>query len=304
MIVRCNVSLPCNKLNSNLKPDEINLNINHCSTIEREFQEITPINNVYSGFLRSYETNEKVILCCSDTVFLVINKGGDQIDFEADIHEINLAKELIIGIALSILMIYRGYLPLHASSVLFNQKCISFMADSGVGKSTLLWSLVGNGAKLVSDDVLPTKVDVNKKTIAIPSVSLPSKLWKDSIKKFDLNLNNYKKIREGMDKYYIKVEETIRVEDKLELDMIFILNPVTETINNDGIDISPIRDISQLSLVFRNIHGGWAIPRTKYFELIKLFSCISKYTSIYRINYIRKYDTIPKLIDRLQNITL
>ena len=50
-------------------------------------------------------------------------------------------------------------LTLHASAVVVDRGVVAFVGGSGVGKSTMAWTLTKAGAKAVSDDLLPIRFD-------------------------------------------------------------------------------------------------------------------------------------------------
>jgi hypothetical protein len=67
---------------------------------------------------------------------------------------------LFEGWLVSILVMLRGGLVLHASSVLLDSQLVVFVGNSGQGKSTLAAHLCASGGQLFSDDVLSVKVSI------------------------------------------------------------------------------------------------------------------------------------------------
>ncbi len=59
----------------------------------------------------------------------------------------------LLGSCFGVLCYQNGLVPLHASAVEHDGKVTAFLADSGVGKSTLVASLARRGYPVVSDDI-------------------------------------------------------------------------------------------------------------------------------------------------------
>lgn len=66
----------------------------------------------------------------------------------------DMAAVLLQGWVMSMVIMLRGGTVLHASAVESNGSTVGFLADSGMGKSTLAGMLIRDGARLLSDDVL------------------------------------------------------------------------------------------------------------------------------------------------------
>ncbi|MGI9326272.1 MAG: hypothetical protein ACR2PZ_13705 [Pseudomonadales bacterium] len=71
-----------------------------------------------------------------------------------DISHTPLAHVLLQGWVMSMTLMLRGYVVMHASAVETRGKAIVMLANSGMGKSTITAMLLRDGARLLSDDVL------------------------------------------------------------------------------------------------------------------------------------------------------
>jgi hypothetical protein len=60
----------------------------------------------------------------------------------------------ILGRALSFALVKQGFEPIHSSAVVFNGGAIAFLGESGFGKSSLAAGFLGNGCRLLTDDLL------------------------------------------------------------------------------------------------------------------------------------------------------
>jgi hypothetical protein len=82
-------------------------------------------------------------------------------------------RSYLLGSVFAVLLLDRGILPLHASAVSIDGRCVAFTAAQGSGKSTLAAHLAARGVPLVADDVLAVEVDParGRRPLARPGVS-------------------------------------------------------------------------------------------------------------------------------------
>lgn len=87
-------------------------------------------------------------------------------------------RTLLLGFAMSLLLRQRGILVLHGSSVAVNDEVVAFVGGSGWGKSTLAEAFHLRGYGIVTDDVLPIKLDGDRPIVfpGFPQV----KLWPET----------------------------------------------------------------------------------------------------------------------------
>jgi hypothetical protein len=93
---------------------------------------------------------------------------------EAGVEEKMLSPS-ILGTAMSVLLQQRGLLVLHASSVAIDHQAIAFMGGAGWGKSTLAAAFHAKGFSVLTDDVMPIRIDQGRCTV-IPAFP-QFKLW-------------------------------------------------------------------------------------------------------------------------------
>ncbi|WP_219837799.1 aldolase [Paenibacillus sp. R14(2021)] len=96
----------------------------------------------------------------------------------------------LLGTCMGALLMLRGVLPLHGSAVEIDGKAYAFVGDSGAGKSTLAAAFVGEGYRLVSDDVIAASwADGGGLPIVSPAYP-QQKLWRESIEQLGLSKEN------------------------------------------------------------------------------------------------------------------
>jgi hypothetical protein len=96
-----------------------------------------------------------------DRCDVVVEPGGrtvrywPHVDVDPDLLPIYLT-----GTVLAVVLMLRGHPVLHASAVEVDGKAVAFVGASGMGKSTLATAFCGQGAALITDDVLRVDLGV------------------------------------------------------------------------------------------------------------------------------------------------
>lgn len=119
-----------------------------------------------------------------DGVVSFLIRGGSEIVFDP-IPDADEAQQrlFLLGPALGMLLHQRGSLVLHASAVSLGAGAVAFLADKGVGKSTMAAALCAAGHGLIVDDILAIDIGSDGKPMAIPGFP-QLKLWPESAARF------------------------------------------------------------------------------------------------------------------------
>ncbi len=104
----------------------------------------------------------------------------------------------LVSSALGALMIQRGSLVLHATSVVKDGKAIVLLGEPASGKSTLAFCLQANGWKLLSSEISYIDSD----GMVWPGVQ-QIKLWLNATMELELNKDNLPAVRKGLKRYSI-----------------------------------------------------------------------------------------------------
>lgn len=110
------------------------------------------------------------------------------------------------GPCLSILLIQRGWIPLHGSAVFYDNKTYLIVGHSGAGKSSFSAGLVKEGGKIISDDIILVKWKGDG--FYTMKGSATQKLWKDTIESLNLEDESLIPLVTGKDKYYLVGNES------------------------------------------------------------------------------------------------
>jgi hypothetical protein len=125
-----------------------------------------------------YNTSRGMLLKVEGGGEFFITQHGETINKQKPHEELTkLDREIILGPALVLALALRGVWSLHASAALFRENVIIFLGESGQGKSTLAAYLSQSpGWRLVADDILPVKMDVNGVNVLprFPQLKLPT----------------------------------------------------------------------------------------------------------------------------------
>jgi hypothetical protein len=116
----------------------------------------------------------------------------------------------LLGSAMGMLVHQRGLLPLHANTILVNDKAIVFMGHSGAGKSTLAAWFHDLGHTVLGDDVCVVRVDGERPTV---SAGLPRlRLWKNALEATGRDHSAYPLSytgEAGLDKYDVALDRQL-----------------------------------------------------------------------------------------------
>lgn len=85
----------------------------------------------------------------------------------------------LMGPVLAFVLRLKGRVCLHASSIAVDGNAVAFVGPSGVGKSTLAAALVSRGFRVVSEDVLPLRLEHNR--ILVDPGGPLIRLWQSSV---------------------------------------------------------------------------------------------------------------------------
>ena len=118
------------------------------------FGKVNPINPIPENARLSFQFDEnKAFLFYQGLGSGGAIAGREIIGAPEEGMDAGLMAFLAQGLGLSVILLQRGYLILHASCVKIGNTAVAFMGDSGTGKSTIAATLHVRGHAVVSDDV-------------------------------------------------------------------------------------------------------------------------------------------------------
>jgi hypothetical protein len=270
-----------------------------------EFSSIQPLEVLYNSYVRTFATNRGLLVCVGDGIHFEICRDGSEIIayFDPGDHaQLATAMSCLTGLILSICVLLRSDIPLHAAAVEMEGKLVAMTAPSGTGKSTLLWSLIDRGAKFVTDDVLTIHTS-DGTAWASPSYSLSSKLCSQTLEHRLLDSDSLDRVLPHEEKYWMEINDEARLKEPRPLAALFVLQPRPPGGPSTEIDVCELRGSQALSTLFRNIHGLWSIYDVLDAQaLFRNLVLVSRNVSVYSVSYVRDFTTLSPLNDRIRNI--
>lgn len=233
-----------------------------------------------------------VIPTHNGTLFRVT--GGNLIEADVCVEdtESNVAVYLM-GSCMGAILVQRGFMLLHGSSVTDGKCAILITGDSGAGKSTLAAEFLKKGWKLITDDV--TAVFDVEGTPKIRSSYPSQKLWQDALDRYERPLENIHSLyfTENREKFGVSVASNF-FDGECPLSMVVRLIPA-----DHPSAISPIEDIAKVDQLIRNTYRLFFIEerhRSRHFQRCVTLSTKIPMTLVIRENGTQCADTLYTMI--------
>ena len=201
-----------------------------------------------------FQSTDSEFLLHVDNVARYHVRNGNEIIVQplghASPHEVSA---FITGTSFGALLHQRRMLPLHASTVVFNGRCLVFAGLSGSGKSTLAASLVNAGGTLVADDI--SVIDFTGQPAVCPA--FPTiKIWDDSLRHLGLSSKGLHAVRGELKKYYLPV--TAFSTEKAVIHLIFVLG----SHNRETAEVKDVKGVDKFRALKKNTYLFRGIPNT------------------------------------------
>jgi hypothetical protein len=202
-----------------------------------------------------YESNDHEFLLHLGGIGVYYIKNGSEIIVQRSVStsDIDLSA-FLSGISFGVLLHQRERVPLHASTVVFQDKCILIAGVSGAGKSTLAMALVKEGGSLVADDISVIDFTGEKPAVcpAFPTV----KIWEDSLKHLGISTEGLEPVRKELRKFYLPVSRFKKTNTVI--DHLLVLN----SYNRKEIEVKSITGVDKFRLLKRHTYFFKGIPNT------------------------------------------
>lgn len=212
-----------------------------------------------------YQSNDREFLLRIENLAGFYIRDGNEIVVQRDGQ--TPAGELsafLIGTVFGALLHQRRLLPLHASTVIFHEKCLLFAGVSGVGKTTLATALIRKGATLLADDI--SVIDFSGEHPAVRPAFPAVKIWADSLKHLGIPVNGLTPVRGELQKYYLPVEAFSKLNTRLHA--LFMLGRH----NKPDVEIKALQGIEKFRVLKKNTYLFRGIPKTgleqNHFQLV------------------------------------
>ena len=176
----------------------------------------------------------------------------------------------LLGTCMGILLLQRGFLPLHGSSIATPNGGILFLGDSGMGKSTIAAAFCERGYTLISDDICSLSIgDTN--TIMLHPAFPQLKLCEDSLQELSITVPVSAQISGDEEKFRVVNRSQFQLVP-LNINKIFILGKS----DIQHIQITLLEGVEKFTKLTDNIYRGIFIEQlelsTQQFQYCALLS--------------------------------
>jgi hypothetical protein len=204
---------------------------------------------VIKGFLVREMTEDGFLYSIRDyATFLISN--GNTILVEPLTDEKEKWQMYLLGSVMGALLQQRGFLTLHGSAVLINEKAHLILGPSGMGKSSIAMALQQKGHLFLTDDICAIKNDAVGIAHLYPG-SRHTKLWKDAIDRLQVGQDNMANVRNGLPKFRLTLEDSC-AEEAYPIARIFLLG--IQKTNTAPIELNPLNPMGAMQALNQNVY--------------------------------------------------
>ncbi|KJR46648.1 Serine kinase of the HPr protein, regulates carbohydrate metabolism [Desulfosporosinus sp. I2] len=241
-----------------------------------------------------YQIAESKFLFRVDGVASYYVTNGEQVVvqlFNRDLREVRL---YLLGTVMGVLLMQRGILPIHGSTVVIEGCCIIFVGVSGAGKSTVAAALRKNGHALLADDISAVKFDKN----GLPWVASgypQQKLWQDSASMLGIDTTPLQRLYNDMDKYAVPVPAGFWGHPML-LNAIYEIN-----VQPDNLSIIPVIGAEKVATIMNHTYrSGFLEGLGLKFEHFKKCVAMAKCIPVFRLTRPNGVPSLDQQVDILE----
>jgi hypothetical protein len=243
-----------------------------------------------------YQASANQFLLKMDDIAHYLIQNGNEIIVQPQANSISSdIRVFLLGSGIGALLHQRGLLVLHAAALYTELGAVLFCGVSGSGKSTLLGEFLRRGYSMMVDDVCAIVVDLQKNLTVLPGYPR-TRLWLDSVKKLDQNIEQMVRTRAKMEKYERQVPDQYW-DQTTNLRKIYLL---TEH-NQDEIILEKIPRIHTFNLVLRNTYRHQFLDglnmRGSHFESV---TAVAQQIQVTRIQRPRHGFQLTELADNIE----
>ena len=184
--------------------------------------------------------------------FLISNGNEILIDPAPGIDQDSL-RVYILGSCMGALLMQRDLLVLHGNAVKIGNHCVSFVGDSGAGKSTISGECFKRGYSILADDVCAINAEGN----VLPSFP-QIKLWHDSAKHLDIETTGLRKITPDYEKFAVPIKQQFHT-DMRQLNAIYVL----KSHDKDEFHFEALTGVQKLQPMLENTYRSYFLTGLK-----------------------------------------
>lgn len=205
-----------------------------------------------------------------------------------------MVKTFILGTSFGMILSQRNKVAIHGGSILIGEKAIVLTGQSGAGKSTLTNAFRHYEYPFIADDVSST-IEFQDEIFVEPAYP-QQKICRDAMEKMGYNIEDFRLIDEGREKYVIPAHKSF-VKEKRKLEAIFEIEPY----DGEEVKIEEVLGGDKMKAILRNIYrieliAPHGIPPVYFKKVIN----IAKKVLVYRIKRPRDQFSVDKQIELIE----
>jgi hypothetical protein len=257
---------------------------------------VTPYKLI-KGFLIKEVTSNGFLYGIKDLASFLIT-DGKAVVVDPLAKEQELWQMYLLGSVMGALLQQRGFLTLHGSAFLFNNKAHLILGASGMGKSSIAMALHQKGFEFLTDDICAIKINEE----GIPNLYYGSrhiKLWEDAIESLDTVQEGMSRVRKNLPKFRLLLEEGSH-QSTHALGHVFVLN-ITR-LENDTVAFTKLNDIEKLQLLNINVYRKQFLQDMELEkEAFHMLSELANYTEAIVLNRTHARTDVRLVAERIEN---
>lgn len=239
--------------------------------------------------------DKKVFIRVPNIAYFSIESGSKIICTPIGSIKENQIRLYLLGTCMGALLLQRKIIPLHGSVVEINKKAYGVVGESGAGKSTLAATLLNQGYRLLTDDIIPVTLESG-----IPMV-LPSypqqKLWKESLDALKVSSDQYQPIFDRENKFLIPLHSKF-YDEQIPLAGIFELVTGAEEVT-----LRPLNKLEQIKKLFEHTFRSFLIERLDLLEWhFNITTTLANSTMMYQLTRPESRFTTKELSDLILEV--
>lgn len=217
-----------------------------------------------------YQASEREFLFWVEGVGRYYVKNGDTIVVQPGGHtDLRESRLYLLGTVMGVLLMQRGLVPVHGSTVVINGCGVIFTGLSGAGKSTVAAALHKKGYALLADDVSAVAFDEHGIPWVQPGYP-QQKLWPVSASMIGINTTTLERVSADTNKYAVPVSAGF---GRQPIPVIAVYK--LEVQGCDDIMLVPLNGIEKLTAIMNNTYrveliNGLGLRTVHFQKCVKL----------------------------------
>lgn len=224
-----------------------------------------------------------------------ITASGDITCFpRPDVDDLQLQNDLT-GRVMPVVLHGSGMLCLHGSGVLLGGKAVGFLADSGVGKSTLALALVRAGAPLITDDTFA--VDLTSTAVVRPGIP-QLRLRSDSSRRLSASSIPDRSKFDGKH-IFGDFGPPRRVQSPMPLGALYVLAPVRAEPGDDEVRRELMPASRAVMALIQHAKIGMLLRGAEAPIVLERAIEVARQTPVYSLRVPRDFDRLDAVVAQL-----